>query len=369
MLVFGINTLDTLQDPSPFYFASRLGSTLDVKGFNLIRDPDALNAWLQKSLVPALYSSNFEAAGTWNASGAPNDELRPATGWLIQGPVRVAQLRSQVEPCPAVPDMQDTYPFECTRSRRMSGGEGGAFSEAHENRSDFRGFTYEAEGVEPVAFQRTHLKYSDYETKVVYHTFPAPAFAVLLHPHKPQRDAQAAVDNLVSNHYIDRRTNAVFIDLSVHNYFLLYTAWTRLACEFNGAGGVFCRADIIPVQLYWAPANQAFKITANVLVALGYSYFAFIILFKIKKLGYKEVLKKPLTWTQIVNILFYLVQLRFRYESYSLASGDGFLSEWGVGRVDYFTQSFLDFRPPVCSRDYRLGLGNKPHNNREARPY
>lgn len=171
----------------------------------------------------------------------------------------------------SVPESMQQFPFRCTRSRDLTF-TGSRFLLAYEDKKDYRNFTYDIpDRVEKVAYQREHVRYSTYTTRQG-HTFPAPGFPILINPHDSRTTAQGQVDQLVSNKYIDRSTNVLFIDMSVYNYMLETTAWVRLTAEFNSAGGVDCGTDLQVFQLLWNPNRKTYKIFLYVAVGLGYCY-------------------------------------------------------------------------------------------------
>jgi len=349
MLVFTLNTIDGLGDSSAFRMFSRVSSTLNQKTFELISDVPTLNNWIQNVLVPSVFSDNFEASGSLNGPGDPDDDTKAASGWIIQGPVRIAQLRSSRFDCSD--DMpgpvSKKYSFRCTHSRQMSYFDRD-FDEDHEDTSDFRGFSFRGdlpgtpEGV-GVMHQRNEVSYTSYETPS-RHTYPSPAFAVYIDPHQSRSDAQATADRLVSNRYVDRQTNVVFIDLSLYNYFLLSTVWVRYTAEFDASGGVTCSFEAVPVQLYWKPSTYQYKLTFSILVGLGYGYFALLLAFKFYKEGISATLEKPITWTQLLNIFFYVIQRVYQYEAANIVSSE----------VDFLSAVFTDYRPVV--RAMRLAI-------------
>jgi len=307
----------------------------------LRRDP-------QNELIEGLYSSSFEARGSAFGAGDPYDLTDSAAGGMVlQGPVRIAQLRSKTYDCSdEMPSIMASsgYPYICTYNRRLTYSNY-AFDEATEATDAFRGFAYDNALDEPVDVQRNERMYTSYET-FFRHQFPAPAFAVLVDTHKARSAAQAAVDGLVSGRYVDRQTNAIFIDLSIYNYLLDNTMWVRLTAEFNTAGGVLTAYEAIPAQLFWRPDGQAYQLTLTVLVSLGYLYFASILAFSFWAEGPREVLQRPMTYIQIINVAFFIINVLFQYQSYCLCAG-GFLSSHHIGNVNYLSESFLDFRAPV----------------------
>jgi predicted AAA+ superfamily ATPase len=66
-----------------------------------------------------------------------------------------------------------------------------------------------------------------YDVPESLHTYPAPAFAVLLDTHRSKHVAEEAIRNITVNRYIDRHTNVMFIDMSVYNYMLELTQWVK----------------------------------------------------------------------------------------------------------------------------------------------
>ena len=92
---------------------------------------------------------------------------------------------------------------------------------------------------------------------------------MLIKPFESQAAAQEQADRLIDGRYINRGTNAVFVDISVFNYMLETTAWVRMSAEFNSAGGVDCATDIQSYQLLWSPKRRAYKTTLTIAVALG----------------------------------------------------------------------------------------------------
>lgn len=391
MFFFTLNTCDGLGDSSYYRFSAGLDATLGLSSFEEIKDAASLSAFLQADLVPRLYSPNFEGVGSANhpfgydAEDEDNEEdddayyssLGAANGWLIQGPVRVGQLRSKTFDCgDAVPKPMNKFAFTCTRSRDM-GFFGSAFLLDYENKDAFGyhprngnrdnlagaadaapvgNFTYDAEGVDKVDFQRLKTPYTTYVTKQG-HSFPAPAFAVLIDPHGSQRAAQRQADRLAHRRYVDRSTNAVFVDLSVYNYMLETTAWVRYTAEFNSAGGVDCSTEIQSYQLLWSPGRRFYKAFLSTGVALGYLYLALSLGSKFYHHGYTQF-ESFYTYVQILNIAFFLVNIFYRYESYSLLV-DGLLASSSIEKVDYSSPNFLDLRPPITvSQSFRESVKN-----------
>jgi hypothetical protein len=50
---------------------------------------------------------------------------------------------------------------------------------------------------------------------------------VLIDPHKPFHMAEETAARLVHDQYVDKQTNVVFVDLSIYNYILDFSAWVR----------------------------------------------------------------------------------------------------------------------------------------------
>lgn len=118
---------------SHYVFTQRVIDTLNLEKFESMDDVNGLNSWLevtphpppmhvyvlwkhychcithlQEDLIPGIYSDNFEGSNTTNITTG-------ATGWLLQGPVRVAQIRSNLFKCAEDlhPNLRK-YPYQCT---------------------------------------------------------------------------------------------------------------------------------------------------------------------------------------------------------------------------------------------------------------
>lgn len=354
MFFFTLNTIDGLGNAGGYHYTRMVTSTLKLDEWAEIVTPDDLTSWFEGKFVDAVFSDNFEASGT--DDGPPdfmNTDIAP-TGWLIQGPVRIAQLRSNIFDCKNdMPHpLRNGFQFRCTHSREMAYFSS-HFNEDKEDKATFRGFEYENPNTFSVRHQREEQSYSSYDIPESLHRFPAPAFAILIDPHESKTAAQATVKNMTANQYYDRQTNVIFIDLSVYNYMLDITQWIRLSAEFSTSGGVVCSYEIIPVQLYWTDSVYDRKFTLNVFVGIGYMYFLSLLIWKIYTDGLFTSIQGVLFWTQLINIAFYLIQLCFRYQSYSLVQ-HGFMSPNGIGQVDFFTTEFLDFRAPVKAMRFAL---------------
>ena len=101
MIIFTLNTCDGLGDSSYYRFNAALDATMGLSDFSSITEESALNTWLETNLVDNLYSTNFEGCGSLNSAFNPEaanleEDLTAANGWLVQGPVRIAQLRSKI---------------------------------------------------------------------------------------------------------------------------------------------------------------------------------------------------------------------------------------------------------------------------------
>jgi len=346
MFFFTLNTIDGLGDPSPFAFTNRLVSTLGFTKFHLITDVAGLETWIGDLFLDGIYSPNFEAAGSETGPVDPELTVGASSGWVMQGPVRIAQLRSKTYNCKA--DMHSfvkSFPYRCTHSRKLTYFNS-EFDVDTEDTDSFRGFDFDSlEHVPAVDYQRKSMLYSSFETPA-RHTFPAPAYAVLVDSHQAKATARAQIEGLVTNRYLDRHTNALFIDLSVYNYEVDVTTWVRVSAEFNAGGGVDCRYTLLPVQLLWNPSIYSYKFTMSFFVGLGYFYFGSNLVFRVYKEGVNSLLGEVMTYITIVNIVLYVAQLSYRYQAQSLCVG-GFLSDYSIGSVDFLGSDFIDFRGPV----------------------
>lgn len=123
--------------------------------------------------------------------------------------VRIAQLRSSMFDCSsAARPVMKKYHYLCTHNRGFTYSTP-VFNEAYESKEDYRGFAYDNKDVPSVFYQRNSMSYTTYQVPRQYHTFPAPAYAVLIDPHKPREIAQAVISNLIANRYVDRQVTPV----------------------------------------------------------------------------------------------------------------------------------------------------------------
>lgn len=343
MFFYTLNTIDGLGDDSSYKFTERLSTTLKLSNYKKITEPEELTNWLADDFVDTIFSKNFE--GTSNTSAA--------TGWIMQGPARVAQLRSKTYDCSAdMHGLLQNYGYECTYNRKLTYTASG-FDEAYEATGAFRGFSYNHPDVETVRAQR-EKSYTGFVSSI-RHWWPAPAFAVLLDPHQDRHAADAAAAALRDRRYLDAQTNAVVVDLSVYNYIVDMHVWVRLLAEFNAAGGVDCMATAEPQRLFWRPGVFGYKIFLQIMVALGYMYFVGRLVRNVRVKGSKATALQFMTWVQVLNVAFYLAQLGFRYESYCLFAGGGFASS-AVGKVDFLGPKYVDMAPPVTAMRYAITL-------------
>jgi hypothetical protein len=191
----------------------------------MLRKTVHIFSFFKNDLVNNLYSPNFEATGSNNTNADPFNRTSAATGWIIVGPSRISQLRSKKYSCSSnIRALFSHFPYECTVLFflfRFFGGNSDSFfcffdkfnrdftyssstfSEDYEDRRSFRGFSFEDAKLPSVDFQRTKMRYSNYQSVPGKTTFPAGAFALLVDPHQAKTTAQSVVDRIVRDRYID----------------------------------------------------------------------------------------------------------------------------------------------------------------------
>jgi len=146
------------------------------------------------------------------------------------------------------------------------------------------------------------------------------------------------------NRYFNRETNVVFIDLSIFNYYLKLPILVRFTVEF-GSAGMSCSSELQQTQLLWPPDRYTYRLTLSILVGLGYCYMFIMQVMKAKRLGRHEYLSSFTSYVQIINIVVYLIQTGYRFESHALL-GD---------TTEVMGTHFIDIRPAVHCAYYSIG--------------
>jgi hypothetical protein len=396
MAFFTLLTTRGLTDRSVFLMHEQLENQLTRvefkpahahvrKTFGDIATVQEFYQWLQGPFVDAAFSvqtfdGDADAAWTSSASGAGGQPAPYLLGGYnrLLGAVRISQLRSKPFDCTgqlkgqlatAAPGQAAPPRFTCYGESSEYSADYGTFTTASEDTAAFGAmppgppaaaaagahrFSYEGGALAPgaVAPQSVAAARSKYLSGFQarsYRVYPAPAYGLTLPPHLNGSAALAAVtDGIVAGRFVDIRTRAVFVDLTVYNPTLDRACFVRLLLEMTESGGVVPSAYFEMVRLWEVVTKKdLFYAGLSGVVLLFYLHYARGLWREYRAQGAARFLCGWLNVAQLFNLVTFVLQLALNHYAESLVPAN--LAPDGG--------AYLDLNPVVRFKQYAKALG------------